>query len=68
MLMGSGVIYGTEEGRSKWGEYGLEQGLSRFPLASFLAAVTGTGPPVSTFSLGLWVESGRLLGCGGAHL
>lgn len=40
---------------------GLEQGLSRFPLASFLAAVPGTGPPVSVSSLGFWVESGRLV-------
>lgn len=32
---------------------GLEQGLNMFPLASFLAAVAGTGPPVSSFSSGV---------------
>lgn len=31
----------------------LEQGLSIFPLASFLAAVAGTGPLVSSSSSGI---------------
>lgn len=31
----------------------LEQGLSVFPLASFLAAMAGTGPPVSSSSSGV---------------
>lgn len=31
----------------------LEQGLNMFPLASFLAVVAGTGPPVSSFSSGV---------------
>lgn len=42
-----------EQGRNRWDKMGGWSKDLMFPLASFLAAVAGTGPPVSSSSSGV---------------